>query len=919
MKNLLLSIFVFFASFVTLSQSCTHSIYLTDTYGDGWNGGRVSVSVNGLTVLTNITLVSGYGPTIFNFTASSGQTIRVWRTISGTYPIEMRVQIRNNTGTILLNTVQPTTGGSTFGGHTCIASCSGGGGGGGGCVNLSSFGSLTAPSIPGAQTISSCTFQSEYNTIFSVVAGRQYRSTYNLGGYITVRHTSYNGTVVAAGFSPLTWTAPVSGTYYIHYNTNSSCGTASSCGTTTIECLSCTAPTAPSNDLVCNATSISCGQLISGTTVNATNSGTGENNFCNVSQTQPGVWYVIPGNGQIMTASLCATAWDSRISVFSGPNCSSLTCVGGNDDYGPACFSTSASYSWTSVVGTNYYVLVHGYSSTSSFTINMSCYTPPPSAPTSITATQNTICNGTSTTLTANGAIGTVYWYTGGCGTTFIGTGNSITVTPSTTTTYFARNYNSGLFSSSCASTTITVNQIPQVTITPTSNVICNGSSTQLNSNVSGLSAPGNLVVTISSGGFMDETSWTLYNNLGSIIGSGGNYGTGTTNVIPIGSSANGPYTFLIETQGTWNDNTATFTITCNGTTISSGSLGGGQAFNQVVSSCTTTPPITYSWSPSTGLTNPNAPSPFASPTTNQTYTLTVTSNGCSNTTSTTITVNPSVGFVSTISGNNTIIAGTQESYSITPVPSVTYQWAYTESITAPLWINIPNSNTPSISFTWPQTTTNGSVRVTVSNASNCGNQVRFFNIITNGALPVELLSFDGSCNNNLITLNWKTATEHNSDYFDVLKSRDGENWSKLTTLNSAGNSTQELTYTTKDENAIDGNNYYKLLQYDIDGVYKEYGPINVICDGNSKGYFSIFPNPSSGDFQVVLNNKNMVGNGKLIIKDTKGSEILNKEINVMTGINLYDIYGLNIVDGIYYIQVSNGNFSTQVIKQIIK
>ena len=917
MKNLLLSIFVFFASFVTLSQSCTHQIYLTDTWGDGWNGGYVSVSVNGITVLSNITLSTGLGPAIFNFTASSGQTIRVWRTISGTYPIEMRVQIRNNTGTILLNTVQPTTGGSTFGGHTCIASCSGGGGGG--CVNAFAFGSLTAPSIPGAQIISSCTFQSEYNTIFSVVAGRQYRSTYNLGGYITVRHTSPNGTVVAAGFSPLTWTAPVSGTYYIHYNTNSSCGTASSCGTTTIECLSCTAPTAPSNDLVCNATSISCGQLISGTTVNATNSGTGENNFCNVSQTQPGVWYVIPGNGQIMTASLCATAWDSRISVFSGPNCSSLTCVGGNDDYGPACFSTSASYSWTSVVGTNYYVLVHGYSSTSSFTINMSCYTPPPSAPTSITATQNTICNGTSTTLTANGAIGTVYWYTGGCGTTFIGTGNSITVTPSTTTTYFARNYNSGLFSSSCASTTITVNQIPQVTITPTSNVICNGSSTQLNSNVSGLSAPGNLVVTISSGGFMDETSWTLYNNLGSIIGSGGNYGTGTTNVIPIGSSANGPYTFSIETQGTWNDNTATFTITCNGTTISSGSLGGGQAFNQVVSSCTTTPPITYSWTPSTGLTNPNAPSPFASPTTNQTYTLTVTSNGCSNTTSTTITVNPSVGFVSTISGNNTIIAGTQESYSITPVPSVTYQWAYTESITAPLWINIPNSNTPSISFTWPQTTTNGSVRVMVSNASNCGNQVRFFNIITNGALPVELLSFDGSCNDNLITLNWKTATEHNSDYFDVLKSRDGENWSKLTTLNSAGNSTQELTYTTKDENAIDGNNYYKLLQYDIDGVYKEYGPINVICDGNSKGYFSIFPNPSSGDFQVVLNNKNMIGNGKLIIKDTKGSEILNKEINVMTGINLYDIYDLNIVDGIYYIQVSNGNFSTQVIKQIIK
>jgi hypothetical protein len=329
--------------------------------------------------------------------------------------------------------------------------------------------------------------------------------------------------------------------------------------------------------------------------------------------------------------------------------------------------------------------------------------------------------------------------------------------------------------------------------------------------------------------------------------------------------------------------------------------------------------PVTYSWSPSTGLTNPNAPSPFASPTTNQTYTLTVSSNGCSNTTSTTITVNPSVGFVSTISGNNTIIAGTQETYSITPVPNATYQWAYTESVTAPLWNNIPNSNTPSISFYWTQTTTNGSVRVTVSNSSNCGTQVRFFNIITNGALPVELLSFDGTCNDNLITLNWRTATEHNTSHFDVLKSRDGENWSKLTTLNSAGNSTQELSYSTKDENAIDGNNYYKLIQYDIDGVSDEYGPINVICNGNSKGYFSTFPNPSSESFQVVLNNKNMIGNGKIEIQDSKGSIVLEKEIEIKGGINLYNLDMLNIVSGVYYIKVTSNEFSTNTLKQIIK
>lgn len=815
MKNLLLSVFVFFTSYF-FSQSCLHTIQRTDTWGDGWNGGAVAVSVNGVTVLSNLSC-SGYGPTSSVFSAAVGATIRVYRTASGSYPSEMRIRVLNGAGATIINTIQPLSGTSSSGGHTVAGSC--GAAAPGPCTNASPYMTATMPSSPGLFYVSTCTFQNEYTTFTSVVAGRQYRSSYSLGGWITVRHTTPGGTVVSSGASPLTWTAPISGTYYVHYNTNSNCGTASSCGTDYIECLTCSAPTAPANDLVCNATAITCGQTISGTTVNATNSGTGEAGFCSVNQTQPGVWYVVPGNGQIMTANLCATAWDSKISVFSGPNCSTLSCVGGNDDWGPACSSSSASFSCTSTVGTNYYILVHGYSSNSPFNIGLSCMSPPPPNPSSITAASNTICSGSSTTLTANGAVGTVYWYTGSCGFTQIGTGNSINVSPGASTTYYARNLNGGLFSGGCASITITVNPVPSVTITPVTNTICSGSTTQLVTQITGI---------------------------------GGN-----------------------------------------------------------------TP--TYTWTPSTGLSNPAAPSPYASPTTTQAYQLTISYGGCGSTSQTTVTVNPSVGFVSQISGNSVIIAGTGETYSITPTANASYQWAYTESITAPLWINIPNSNVASITFTWPQTTTDGSARVIVSNANGCGTQTRFFNIITGGALPVELLSFIGGCDNNLISLTWKTASEHNSDYFEVLKSRDGLNWSILTTLNSAGNSTEELTYTTKDENAIDGNNYYKLLQYDIDGQSKEYGPINVMCNENTKGYFSIFPNPSSGSFQVVLNNKNMIGNGILVIKDTKGSDVLNTEIEITSGINLFNILKNNLTEGVYYVSVLSNGISTGIIKQVIR
>ncbi len=82
-----------------------------------------------------------------------------------------------------------------------------------------------------------------------------------------------------------------------------------------------------------------------------------------------------------------------------------------------------------------------------------------PANPTSVTASANPICNGFSTLLTANGAVGTVYWYTGSCGGTQVGTGATFTVSPTTTTTYYARNYNNSQFSTGCASLEVTVNQ----------------------------------------------------------------------------------------------------------------------------------------------------------------------------------------------------------------------------------------------------------------------------------------------------------------------------------------------------------------------------------------------------------------------------------------------------------------------------
>ena len=196
-----------------------------------------------------------------------------------------------------------------------------------------------------------------------------------------------------------------------------------------------------------------------------------------------------------------------------------------------------------------------------------------------------------------------------------------------------------------------------------------------------------------------------------------------------------------------------------------------------------------------------------------------------------------------------------------------------------------------------------------------------WFNIGTpnSQALPVELLSFSGDCNEGQVTLSWQTATEHNSDYYEVEKSRDGMNWQVLTTVEAAGNSTQLLNYGTTDAHAMEGNNYYRLTQVDIDGTSKTYDVINVSCSGTSKGYFTAYPNPSTGTFQVILNDKQMVGTGQLRVKDTKGSELLNRTIEVKPGINMFSVTDLNLAPGVYYIQIVQGDRATEVLKEVIR
>ncbi len=128
------------------------------------------------------------------------------------------------------------------------------------------------------------------------------------------------------------------------------------------------------NDSCTTADPISCGDTIAGTTVGANSETLGP---CGTTDGTGGaVWYTFIGNGQTVTVSTDnpGTNFDTKLRVWEG-TCDSLVCVDGDDDGGAGLTSE---VTFGSTLGTQYFFLVHGFSSAEGdFELSVVCQNAP--------------------------------------------------------------------------------------------------------------------------------------------------------------------------------------------------------------------------------------------------------------------------------------------------------------------------------------------------------------------------------------------------------------------------------------------------------------------------------------------------------------------------------------------------------------
>ena len=122
------------------------------------------------------------------------------------------------------------------------------------------------------------------------------------------------------------------------------------------------------------------------------------------------------------------------------------------------------------------------------------------------------------------------------------------------------------------------------------------------------------------------------------------------------------------------------------------------------------------------------------------------------------------------------------------------------------------------------------------------------------------------------------------------------------------------------DNTAAEGTNYYRLTQTDFDGASETFNIASANCaESNELNTINVYPNPSTGDFYIDFTSVDILGTSAITITDARGSEIYTQSVMVEKGSNVFHIDKMEAAPGIYYIHVSNGTSTSNIVKHSLR
>lgn len=186
------------------------------------------------------------------------------------------------------------------------------------------------------------------------------------------------------------------------------------------------------------------------------------------------------------------------------------------------------------------------------------------------------------------------------------------------------------------------------------------------------------------------------------------------------------------------------------------------------------------------------------------------------------------------------------------------------------------------------------------------------YEIQTQSALPVTLISFDVVAEGKTANLKWSTSSEANSKGFEVERSVETGSWTTIGYVASQNsNSSSQLTYNFSDASPVRGINYYRLKMIDLDGT-SAYSRIRSLKVDKAAMSLVAYPNP--------------VVNGKLTI-DVSGSGSYQADVYSLSGVLVLqhnlgasrELNVSNLTSGMYLLRVKSADGEVKTKTFVVK
>jgi Secretion system C-terminal sorting domain len=161
--------------------------------------------------------------------------------------------------------------------------------------------------------------------------------------------------------------------------------------------------------------------------------------------------------------------------------------------------------------------------------------------------------------------------------------------------------------------------------------------------------------------------------------------------------------------------------------------------------------------------------------------------------------------------------------------------------------------------------------------------------------LPIELLSFTGSFQQNKNYLSWTTASEKNNKGFQIERSYDAIHWLSIGYVKGVGNSATQNSYNYQDASPL-GLSYYRLRQQDFDGTETFSNIVSIKSESKTKVILA--PNPVQNDLVIAFESETYAEEvnvydmlGRVIFQSKKPSNRLEVDMrNVQAGMYIVEI-----------------------------